>query len=63
MAQMRRLEIDALGIRTHSLVYFFADPAIVKNVPGREGWLERVRLGVVDHDRTLYLAAYDYSSG
>lgn len=53
------VEIDALGIRTHSLVYFFAEPSIVKNVLGRGGWLDRVRLGVVDHDRTLYLATYD----
>ena len=23
------------------------------------GWLDRVRLGVVDYDRTLFLAGYD----
>lgn len=54
------IEIDVLGIVTHSLVYFFADALIRKNVLGRGGWLDRVRLGLVDHDRTILLAAYDY---
>lgn len=54
------VEIDVLGIVTHSLVYFFAEPSIRKNVLGRGGWLDRVRVGLVDHDRELYLAAYDH---
>ena len=32
---------------------------IVKNVLGRAGWLDRVRLGLVDHDSILYLAPYE----
>jgi hypothetical protein len=36
-----------------------ADPAIKKNLLGRTGWLNRIRLGIVDHDRELYLAPYD----
>jgi len=51
--------VDVLGIVTHSLVYFFADPAIRRNVLGRRGWLDRIRLGLVDHDQAIYLAAYD----
>ena len=54
------VEIDVLGIVTHSLVYFFAEPSIRKNVLGRGGWLDRVRLGLIDHDRELYLAEYDH---
>ncbi len=54
------VEIDVLGIVTQSVVYFFAEPSIRKNVLGRSGWLDRVRLGLVDHDRELYLAAYDH---
>ena len=49
-----------LGIVTHSLVYFFAEPTIRKNVLGRAGWLDRVRLALIDHDRDLYLGEYDY---
>lgn len=54
------VEIDVLGIVNHSFVYFFAEPSIRKNVLGRGGWLDRVRLGLVDHDRALYLAEYDH---
>src|SRR5882724_8731597 len=54
------VEIEVLGIITHSLVYFFAEPSIRKNVLGRGGWLDRVRVGLVDHDREMFLAAYDH---
>jgi hypothetical protein len=56
------VEIDALGILTQSLVYFFAEPAIVKNVLGRRGWLDTVRLGIIDYDQMIYLAKYDRDS-
>jgi predicted aspartyl protease len=52
------VEISVLGVTTYSTVYFFADPAINKNVLGRVGWLDRVRLGLVEHDSQLYLAPY-----
>jgi predicted aspartyl protease len=53
------VQIVAFGMVFDSTVYFFADPAINKNLLGRIGWLDRVRLGLVDHDRELYLAPYD----
>ena len=53
------VEIAALGVVTNSTVYFFADPTIEKNVLGRIGWLDRVRLGLVQHDNKIYLAPYD----
>lgn len=53
------VEIEALGHRTAAIVYFFADPLIRKNVLGRQGWLDRVRLGVVHYDRQLYLAGHN----
>jgi len=52
------VEICVLGVTTLSTVYFFADAAINKNVLGRVGWLDRVRLALVDHDSTLYMAPY-----
>jgi len=48
------VEIDVLGITSHSFVYFFAERSVRKNVLGRGGWLDRVRVGLVDHDRELY---------
>jgi hypothetical protein len=53
------VEVDVLGAVTRSLVYFFAEPSINKNVLGRSGWLDRIRLGLVDHDRALYLASFN----
>jgi len=32
---------------------------IRKNHLGRNGWLDRLRLGIIDYDRELYLAPYN----
>ena len=56
------VELEVLEQRFESMVYFFADRRILKNLLGRVGWLHRVRLGVVDHDHLLYLAAYDFEA-
>jgi hypothetical protein len=55
--------LNTLGIEMHSLVFFFADAEIEKNVLGRHGWLHRVKVGIVDHDQLLYVAGYDEFSG
>jgi hypothetical protein len=55
------VEISVLGVVTNAMVYFFADPAIDKNVLGRTGWLDRVRLALVHHDSKVYLAPYNQS--
>ncbi len=54
--------IDTLGIKFESTVYFFTNPGIRKNLLGRVGWLDRIRLGLVDYDQMLYLAPYDSES-
>ena len=53
------VEITAPGVATYSTVYLFADLMISKNVLGRVGWLDRVRLAIVDHDSRLYFSPYD----
>ena len=58
----QEIEIAAPGAATHSMVYFFPDPMIVKKVLGRAGWLDRVRLGLVDHDSQLHLSPYDHAT-
>jgi hypothetical protein len=42
-----------------SLVYFATLKDFSRNVVGRVGWLEHFRLGLVDHDSTLFLSHYD----
>ena len=51
--------LSVLGIETTATVYFAADETFTRNVLGRQGWLDRVRLGLVDYDSQLYLSAYD----
>ncbi len=51
--------ISTLDIEVYSMVFFFADANIVKNVLGRHGWLDRLNVGIVDRDRLLYAGAYD----
>lgn len=51
--------LTVLGIETTTTVYFAADDNFSRNVLGRQGWLDRVRLGLVDYDGKLYLSAYD----
>ena len=59
LAYGHELTLSTLGIEVDATVYFFADEAIRKNVLGRRGWLDRVRLAIVDYEQVLYLAPYD----
>jgi hypothetical protein len=56
------VSLEALGITFESMVYFFADDGIQKNLLGRTGWLDRIRFGLVDYDRKFYIAPYDFES-
>lgn len=49
----------ALGVEIVATVYFAADQHFPINALGRVGWLDRVRLGLVDYESRLYLSAYD----
>jgi hypothetical protein len=51
--------LSVTGIETYTTVYFAADDNFTKNVLGRQGWLERVRLGLVDYEGKLYLSSYN----
>ena len=62
LAYGHELTLSTLGIEVDATVYFFADEAIRKNVLGRRGWLDRVRLAIVDYEQILYLAPYDSAS-
>jgi hypothetical protein len=53
-----QLYLEALGIRLESYVFFAADPGLSKNVLGRRGWLDMLKVGIVDYDGDLYLSRY-----
>ncbi|MEK7832762.1 MAG: aspartyl protease family protein, partial [Acidobacteriota bacterium] len=54
-----QVTLSVLGIETMATVYFAADPQFSTNVLGRTGWLDRVRLGLVDYEGRLYLSDYN----
>jgi len=53
------LTLETLGYSFAVMVYFAAHDGLPRNVLGRRGWLDQVRLGLVDHDGRLYLSRYD----
>lgn len=51
--------LNVLELEFDSVVYFAQDYGLSRNLLGREGWLQKVRLAVVDYDAELYLSPYD----
>ncbi len=41
-----------------SVVYFAKYPNLPRNILGRQGWLRKLKLAVIDYDNLLYLSAY-----
>jgi hypothetical protein len=50
--------IEVLGIRSDATVYFAADDHFTRSVLGRTGWLDRVKLGLIDYEGKLLLSPY-----
>ena len=53
--------LSVLGVEITATVYFAADENFTRNVLGRQRWLDRVRLGLVDYEGKLYLSDYNES--
>lgn len=51
--------LHTLGLEFDSVVYFAADYGLERNLLGRDGWLQKVRLGIVDYESTIYLSDYN----
>jgi Aspartyl protease len=43
----------------YSYVFFAANESFKRNVLGRTGWLDRLRIGLIDYDGKLYLSRYE----
>lgn len=41
-----------------SIIYFAKYPGLPLNLLGREGWLRKLRLAVIDYDNLLYFSEY-----
>jgi hypothetical protein len=53
------LMLSVLDIETVSTVYFAKEESFTRNVLGRQGWLDRVKLGLIDYEGKLLLSVYD----
>ena len=53
------LTLEFLEWSFESVVFFAEDTGFRRNVLGRNGWLNRCRIAIVDHDQMLYVSRYD----
>jgi hypothetical protein len=51
--------INVLDIETVSTVYFAKNEFFDSNVLGRQGWLDRVKFGLIDYEGKLFLSEYE----
>lgn len=54
-----------VGLQTYdiaftSTVYFASDYWLRRNLLGRNGWLNKLRFGLIEYDQLVYLSRYDY---
>ena len=52
------LNLETLGYSFDVTVYFAANENFKRNVLGRRGWLDQVRLGLIEYESKLYLSRY-----
>ena len=57
-AHQHEVTIEMLGIEFSATVFFAQDPTFSRNFLGRTGWLDRLRIAIVDYDRMLFLGPY-----
>ena len=52
------LSLTIMGIETFAKVYFAKEERFTRNVLGRQGFLDRVKLGLIDYEGKLLLSDY-----
>jgi len=57
-AYQHEVTIQTFDIEFTAVAFFAQDPAFNRNFLGRSGWLDRLRIGIVDYDRMLFLSSY-----
>ena len=59
VAYAHEVTTHTLGVEFPTAVFFAQDSGFTRNFLGRFGWLNRLRIGIVDYDRLLLLSAYE----
>ena len=57
-AFQHEITIQTLGIEFSAAVFFAQDSTFNRNFLGRSGWLDRLRIAIVDYDRLLFVSPY-----
>ena len=57
-AYQHEITIQTLGIEFSAVVFFAQDSTFNRNFLGRSGWLDRLRIAIVDYDRLLFVSPY-----
>ncbi|CAN5300076.1 hypothetical protein BH20ACI1_BH20ACI1_16200 [soil metagenome] len=52
------LTLSVLNTETYATVYFAESGYFARSVLGRQGWLDRVKLGLIDYEGKLLLSEY-----
>jgi hypothetical protein len=53
------IRLQTLGYEVVTMVYFWEQYNLPRNLLGRAGWLNKFRIGLNEHDLELYLSHYD----
>jgi len=53
------LAMTALGFQFDVMIYFAADESVKRSVLGRRGFIDQLRLCLIEHDGELYVSKYD----
>jgi hypothetical protein len=59
VAYGHEVSLTTLGLRFDTMIYFAESYEMNRNLLGRQGWLQLVRLAIVDYDEEIYLSPYD----
>jgi hypothetical protein len=51
--------MTAIGFQFDVMVYFAPDKNIRRSVLGRRGFIDQLRLCLIDHDGELYISKFD----
>jgi len=54
-----QVHLQTLEFRFESYVFFASDDALTKNVLGRRGWLDMLKVGIIDYLDELYVSRFD----
>jgi len=57
-AYAHTVTLETLGYSFDVTVYFAAHESFARNVLGRRGWLDQVRVGLIEYESKLYLSRY-----